>query len=200
MTNEKIDELYVGVGQALTAWATVEFAMCRVYCQAASPTTYHPIFGSSVSARSFWCLHSLQDKLRITDETCRATYFFGDWSEKWGRLREKIKAKNRVRNKIAHGMVVSPSAASVPEKDVYLQPFPFSKSDGLQFLSAGTEMEHPPLRTTDLVDAAKNFSALSRNLRDFTFDIFAHYHPSADINVWPIGVELPVASDSQSEP
>ena len=190
MTQEQlIVELHHGVGRALTSWAGVEISMCRVYCQAVSPETYHPKFGSSVSARTFWALHSLQQKLRITDETCKARYLFGEYPEKWGELKKSIKAENSVRNRIAHGMVVAHTATSAQANDAYLQPFPMTRSDGLTYIPAGQAEEHDPLRTGDLLAASERFSALGARLREFTYDVFAHYHPDADLNTWPIGAD-----------
>lgn len=188
MTQEQlIADLHYGVGRALTALAGVEISMCRVFCQAVSPETFHPKIGSSVSARTFWALHSLQQKLRITDETCKDQYFFGEFPEKWATLKKAVKAENSLRNQIAHGIVVAHTATSAQANDVYLEPFPMTKSDGLAFIPAGQAQEHDPLRTGDLVAASERFSALGASLREFTYEVFAHYHPGADLNTWPIG-------------
>jgi hypothetical protein len=193
--DKAIVELYAGVGMALTAWARVEWALCGVYCQAISPATVHPKFQSTVSARTFWTVRSLRSRLDITDETCKASYFFSDFPTVWKGLRKRIDDCNSTRNKIAHGRVVRHSSTSATPNYTYLQPYPFSKSDGKTFIGAGENREYPPLGYVDLIQATELFRAFSDDLFLFTEKVFKHFHPNADINTWPIGASFDERQD-----
>jgi len=152
------DQYFLWVGRALSHWSLVEQALSRIYAAC---------LGDQEAAHSaYWSVLSMDARLNMTDAAFRTRFRKkGDLLKKWNPIKEKIGRKNRKRNDIAHGAVVT-----LHSKDgslTKLVPKPWSNPDKLNKEEFAKAM---PL--DQLEEAAKSFKRTYTRISEFTVDMY----------------------------
>ena len=97
-----IDDFTKMVGEILTIWGQVEYAHCALFQVAAAG-----VHGNSAIYRAYWAITAFEAKQKMVDAALRDAFEkHAEYLAIWNNLNNRLIAKNRVRNKVAHGTVV----------------------------------------------------------------------------------------------
>jgi hypothetical protein len=93
-------------GRALTSFGRVEHALCMVFCNCVNWEQSNP------SESAFWAILSFEAKLNATDAVFSSRFpethqHHAEHRSQWITLKNTLIRRNRIRNKIAHGVAVT---------------------------------------------------------------------------------------------
>jgi hypothetical protein len=120
ITSEALENvtMYASIGQAITAWASLENALCSIHsvCTAPSLILYHPngsglqFFDPLVSAATFYAIDNFRSKPAMVDAVVQARFKHFEEAEdlvaQWAKISEKARKLSLKRNKLAHFEVI----------------------------------------------------------------------------------------------
>lgn len=104
MANDRLadfENIFQQIGIALHTWARVEDELCRLFCFCFDPDNASP------ADQAFWAIVSFEAKLSMVGAVINARFNHKpDIKTDWLKLKDALVARNKARNKIAHGTVV----------------------------------------------------------------------------------------------
>ncbi|MEQ8403999.1 MAG: hypothetical protein RKE49_02795 [Oceanicaulis sp.] len=154
-------EYYEAIGRALTSWADLENAVCLVFTRA----TIDDFSGTAEAA--YWEVASFEARLKMTDAAVQARYTkHPECLRLWKTLYNACNRRKRVRNKLAHGQLVSlgiPWDESKNER--YFSPFYHKRlSRSIREANAFQRDDHFTHVEKIYLKEIKNYEALFRSL------------------------------------
>jgi hypothetical protein len=164
-------EFYASIGHAISQWAHVEDALCRVYISAiglnhrkvASPyrlpatAAFHAIISPDAKAQMAHASISIHLMQKGGDESEALL-------EEWNRIFKRVTERLRARNQLAHFQTLINTQDS-PERQHTLRPRIFDPTLLLKYRS---EKEIPVFRTNDIEQVRRSFGRLSMDISAFT--------------------------------
>jgi hypothetical protein len=136
--SKEAEALYASLGKALNRWAGVEQTLSSVYCNCVNPDNAWP------AIRTFWAVVAFEAKLEMTSEAVRGKFYhLPAMVGKWEKIREILKRKASLRNKLAHGLVVRMTnyRHGSHKPDLFLSPYHWKVTS--QKIFSHKEMQHP---------------------------------------------------------
>ena len=108
-TIEDEGELERALGQAISAWAGIEGALCSIFCQATTAQN------RDAAAAAFTAIMSFEVQTAVTRAAMGVTYADNKqvW-EIWSELAKRLEILRPLRNKLAHGQILVTSGNHGP--------------------------------------------------------------------------------------
>lgn len=104
-----IQELYLSVGVALGAWSLVEKALADIFADLVLFDVLDPVrvgVNRHIPRTAFWQARAFATRLGMVDALMKLDVIpVKGLRAEWGKLNQKLRRKNSLRNKIAHGIV-----------------------------------------------------------------------------------------------
>lgn len=174
LEKEKPEVFYAAIGRALTVWSGLENDLCTLFCRCVGTAISFP------ANHAFWAVVSFDAKLKMTDAAMTSLFpeghpIFG----KWVKLKDHLHKKNRKRNEIAHGTLVSmphrDKRTRKTKNDLFFAPY-FWGTIGKNSLSAHDPRPGDRMYVDDIRSATQKFSALQDRLKDLAQEVFEIMH------------------------
>lgn len=103
-TKEQFDEVYTAVGRALSAWSSIEHALCTTFTYAIITDPWAAV---GYAHASYWAVESLIGKLNMVDAAVKLRcYELPEILKLWSVIYKRMREKNNRRNELAHGTVI----------------------------------------------------------------------------------------------
>ena len=119
--------------------------------------------------KAYWAVVSFEARQKMVDAAMRAAFQYKPrFLAEWDTLNNRLVAKNKVRNKIAHGSVVK-SIQGTTEKLAFV-PYFYANMD--TNFDHGSGRFKTGMGVADLNAIAKSFGELNRDLREFQQKVF----------------------------
>lgn len=170
LEKDKPEQFYAAIGRALTVWSGLENDLCLLFCRCVGTAVAFP------ANHAFWAVVSFDAKLKMTDAAMVA--LFPDShpiSAKWVKLKNHLHKKNRKRNEIAHGTLVSMPYRDKRTKkatnDLFFAPY-FWGSIGKNIPSTEDARPKDRMYLDDIRGATQKFSALQDRLKELAQEVF----------------------------
>lgn len=153
-----VDDFLKVVGTILTEWGQVEFAHAILFQIAACG-----VFANTALLGAYWSVTSFEGRQKMVDAALRdAFHDHEEYLATWNNLNNRLIAKNRVRNKIAHGSVIP---FNRPDGVVEISLIPFFYSRMREHIDGNTLKKGMVI--SDLNAIAESFRAMSADLYNF---------------------------------
>jgi hypothetical protein len=95
------DEVCAALGHAISCWSTVESELSRIYAVAMKS----PEMGLAIE--TFYTVIGFDSRLKMANVAMQSTcYAHRDVIKTWNNLVNRIKTQAKIRNKLAHGIVI----------------------------------------------------------------------------------------------
>jgi hypothetical protein len=118
--DEGPDDFFRGVGRALSEWSLVEQGLCQIYRFSVGDT--------QAAYDAFWSISAMESRMKMTDVAFRTAHRkWPELIESWEDILGDVRARNTMRNKIAHGTVLTIHREQ--RSFTRLVPFMFSQND-----------------------------------------------------------------------
>jgi hypothetical protein len=117
-------ELFKQIGVAMSRWAGVEHSLCRLFICCFDPDNSNP------SQAAFWSVINFEAKLAMVDAVVKSRFEHkAEILKAWTPVRNALSSRAKVRNKIAHGLVVRMSNYKNErgKPDLFLSPYHHAK-------------------------------------------------------------------------
>jgi hypothetical protein len=155
----ELKEFHAALGQCITRWANVEKVLADVFELCLQRANFQLV------AAAFYSIDNFRAKIGVVDSilsvALKSHRLLEEWNGK-GALLQKLNAKSKIRNTIAHSMVIYVSAAKTGNRP-YLRRTIFDPTMPLFFPRRPTHGYF----TRDLVTISEQFLVLSDELRAF---------------------------------
>lgn len=178
--HNRAPELYEAVGRALTTWSWLEHKLAEVFCNSIGRSLYNTPVESA-----FWAVVSFDGKREMTDAVVRESFrHVSAIATEWNALNNRLIMKNRQRNKLAHGTVISLGQAQVGrtihKADCYFAPYHWPNSLAVPTLE---QLSDPKFETRprdrmyvrDIREMEEGFKKTTQRLHDMSKLIEAHW-------------------------
>ncbi|MEI9418091.1 hypothetical protein [Mesorhizobium sp. Cs1321R2N1] len=158
---EPEERFNAAVGRAVMTWGYVEWLHSELFQQVATGQA-----GNQPLVRAYWAIVSFEGKHKMVDAAMReALSKHPGFLARWINISNRLQRKSRVRNKLAHGTLVSP---------------PRHKSgDQLALVAAVySKTEWPPedeLLLAEVLDTEASFTKLGNDMLELQRDHFVEF-------------------------
>ena len=94
---------YIAIGEALSEFSSLEHALCNCFCVSMGTG-----LNNIPAYRAFWAIAAFEGKLKMTTTAVREIIKpSAEVCARWDKLTKQVRGKNKTRNEIAHGTLVS---------------------------------------------------------------------------------------------
>lgn len=168
-----LTELHRAIGQALSAWANLEYNLGDTYAKIAHPESKTAALAAYWSNPSF--LAKLEMVRAVFEVALKGTVH--EVYDEWLDVHKRLIQQNKLRNRIAHGTAVMSSKEKNGRQIGGASFFPKPNEATKDFLEGRQPSE---MHARDIVRAAEDFGLTSRRLRDISdFRVFRNYKKPA---------------------